>query len=276
KNESFFGLIKPIQTVDLPMFLLISTAHGRQYSCNEVSTVMNFILSAWLACPCCRQAERRQHLLKLFSLRLQPGGQLQTCSQLPDRFIHCEPWRISRDFKEDASRLAKVNRVEVLAIQHRRDIEVETSQHPAPGLFALISRGSPGHMMDGSTGHMAASESRCTAHIHIRSRPLFTDGIAEHAVLLAQKSKAHRLGQELGRALVAVLGQGDGMHAPNRMFGWDWSLFPAWTQLGLRVSDQFEGEPIWVLQGKDGFVKTRCRCCGGDALLTQALDPIVQ
>src|SRR5437016_10262678 len=71
-------------------------------------------------------------------------------SQLPDRFIHCEPWKISRDLKEDASRFAKVNRVEVLAIHHRRDIEVETSQRPAPGLFALISRRSPGHMMDGS------------------------------------------------------------------------------------------------------------------------------
>src|SRR5207237_8647344 len=191
---------------------------------------MNFILSAWLACPCCRQAERSQHLLKLFSLRLQPGGQLQTGSQLLDGLIHREAGGIGRDLKEDASRFAKVNRVEVLAIQHRRDIEVKTSQHPAPGELTLISRRSPGHMMDRSTGHMAASESRCTAHIHIGSRPLFTDGIAEHAVLLAQKSKAHRPGQELGRALVAVLGQGDGMHAPNRMFGWDWSLFPAWTQ----------------------------------------------
>src|SRR2546421_11098777 len=240
------------------------------------STVMNFIPSAWLTCPCCRQAERRQRLLNLFSLRLQPGRQLQMSSQLPDRFIHCEPWKISRDLKEDASRFAKVNRVEVLAIQHRRDIEVETSQRPAPGLFALISRRSPGHMMDGSTSYMAASQPRSTAHIHICSRSFLTDCIAEHAVLLTEKTKAQGLGQELRRALVAVLGQGDGMHAPNRMFGWDRSRFPGGTQLGLRVSDQFEGEPIRVLQGKDGFVKTRCRCCGGDALLTQALDPIVQ
>jgi hypothetical protein len=43
----------------------------------------------------------------------------------------------------------------------------------------------------------------------------------------------------------------------------------------LRVSDQFEGEPIWVLEGKDGFVKTRSWSFVGDALLAQALDPIV-
>src|SRR5947209_7539543 len=172
------------------MFLLISTAHGRQYSCDEVSTVMNFILSAWLACPCCRQAERRQHLLKLFSLRLQPGGQLQTGSQLLDGLIHREAGGIGRDLKEDASRLAKVNRVEVLAIHHRRDIEVETSQRPAPGLLALISRGSPGHMMDGSTSHMAPSQPRRTAHIPIRPRPLLTDGIAEHAVPLPDTTQA--------------------------------------------------------------------------------------
>src|SRR5947209_13881049 len=110
------------------------------------STVMNFILSAWLACLGLRQAERRQRLLNLFSLRLQPGRQLQMGSQLPDRFIHCEPWRISRDFKEDASRLAKVNRVEVLAIQHRRDIEVKTSQHPVPSELTPIGSSTRGHM----------------------------------------------------------------------------------------------------------------------------------
>src|SRR5437588_6786343 len=131
-------------------------------------------------------------------------------------------------------------------------------------------------MMDRSTSYMAASQPRSTAHIHIRSRSFLTDCIAEHAVLLTEKTKAQGLGQELGRALVAVLGQGDGMHAPNRMFGWDRSRFPGGTQLGLRVSDQFEGEPIRVLQGKDGFVKSGGRGCGEEALWIKGLDQMTR
>src|SRR2546428_4790875 len=100
------------------------------------------------------------------------------CSQLLDGLIHREAWGIGGDLKEDASRFAKVNRVEVLAIQHRRDIEVETGQDLAPGLLAFISGRSPGHMMDCSTSHMPAPQSWSTAHIHIRSQPSLTDFVA--------------------------------------------------------------------------------------------------
>ena len=60
-------------------------------------------------------------------------------SQLLDWLIHCKARGIGGDFKEDASWLAKINRVEVLAIHHRSDIEIQTSQYPAPRLLLLIS-----------------------------------------------------------------------------------------------------------------------------------------
>src|SRR5207302_5148452 len=132
-----------------------------------------------LTCTCCWQAERRQHLGQLFSLRLQPGWQLQMGSQLLDGLIYCEAGGIGRNLKEDASRFAKVNRVEVLAIQHRRDVEVETGQYLAPGLLAFISGRSPSHVMDGSISHMPAPQPWSTAHIHIRSQPSLTDFVAE-------------------------------------------------------------------------------------------------
>src|SRR2546430_14353750 len=118
-------------------------------------------------------------------------------SQLLDGLIHREAGGIGRDFEQDASRFAKVNRVEVLAIQHRRDIEVETSERPAPGLLALISGCSPGHMMDRSTSHMPAPQPRSTAHIHIRARPSLSDFVAEHVVFLAEeRSEERRVGKE--------------------------------------------------------------------------------
>lgn len=150
--------------------------------------------SAWLACPCRWQAERRQHLAQLFSIRLQPDRQLQLGSQLLNWLIHREAGRIGRNLKQDASRFAKVNRVEVLAIQHRSDIEVETSQHLAPGLLALISGRSPGYMMDRSSSHMAAPQPRSTAHIHIRSRPSLGDFVAEYIVFITDETKAQGLG----------------------------------------------------------------------------------
>ena len=43
------------------------------------------------------------------------------CSQSLYWLIYRETWEIGRDLKQNTSRFAKVNRVEVLAIQHRRD-----------------------------------------------------------------------------------------------------------------------------------------------------------
>jgi hypothetical protein len=77
----------------------------------------HLLCGLWLAYTCCRQAERRQHLVQFFSVRLQPGRQFQTGTQLLDWLIHREARRIGRDLEEDASRFAEVNRVEVLAIQ---------------------------------------------------------------------------------------------------------------------------------------------------------------
>src|SRR6266487_2227519 len=112
------------------------------------------------------------------------------CSQLLDWLIYREAWGIGRDLKQDASRFAKVNRVEVLAIHHRRDIEVETSQRPAPRLLLLISRRSPGHMMDRPSSNKSAPQPRSTADIYIRPRPPLTNVVAEHVVFRASGTKA--------------------------------------------------------------------------------------
>src|SRR6266702_3857097 len=93
------------------------------------------------------------------------------CSQLLDWLIHREAWGIGGDLKKDASRFAKVNRVEVLAIHHRSDIEVEASQSLAPRLLLLISGRSPSHVMDRSSRNQSAPKFRSTSYINIRPRP---------------------------------------------------------------------------------------------------------
>src|SRR6266702_8997292 len=92
------------------------------------------------------------------------------CSELLDWLIHREAWGIGGDLKKDASRFAKVNRVEVLAIHHRSDIEVEASQSLAPRLLLLISGRSPSHVMNRSSRNQSAPELRRTADINIRPR----------------------------------------------------------------------------------------------------------
>src|SRR6266516_6974349 len=148
------------------------------------------------------------------------------CSQLLDWLIHREAWGIGGDLKKDASRFAKVNRVEVLAIHHRSDIEVEASQSLAPRLLLLISGRSPSHVMNRSSRNQSAPELRRTADINIRPRAPLTDFEAEHIVFLAEGTKAEGLGQEFGCTLVPSLRQGDGVHASDSMFGRYWSLFP--------------------------------------------------
>src|SRR6266567_6663830 len=123
------------------------------------------------------------------------------CSQLLYWLVYREAWGIGGDLKKDASRFAKVNRVEVLAIHHRSDIEVETSQSLAPRLLLLIIRRSPCHMMDRSSGNKSAPKFRSTSYINIRPRPPPTDFEAEHIVFLAEGAKAQGLGQEFGCTL---------------------------------------------------------------------------
>src|SRR5438874_1859728 len=141
------------------------------------------------------------------------------CSQLLDWLIYREAWEIGRDLKQDASRFAKVNRVEVLAIHHRSDIEVETSQSLAPRLLLLIIGRSPCHVMDRSSRNQSAPELRSTSYINIRPRSPLTNFVAEHIVFLAQGTKAEGLGQEFGCTLVPILRQGDGVNSSDSIFG---------------------------------------------------------
>src|SRR3981081_94618 len=65
--------------------------------------------------------------------------QSQILSQLLDRLINGESRRIGRDFEENAARLTKIDRVEVLAIDHRRNGQTGRDELFSPGdLFFVI------------------------------------------------------------------------------------------------------------------------------------------
>src|SRR5262249_50437753 len=62
----------------------------------------------------------RQRLLDLRALRLEPRRQLQTRAQQLRRLVDGETRQVRGDLEEHATRLTEVDRVEILAVLHRR------------------------------------------------------------------------------------------------------------------------------------------------------------
>ena len=67
-------------------------------------------------------------------LTVPRGLEAQVVAEFLDTLIRCESRRIGRDLKENASRLAEVDRVKVSAIHHRADVVAEIGQ-----LFATLA-----------------------------------------------------------------------------------------------------------------------------------------
>ena len=53
-------------------------------------------------------------------------------AQFLNIFVQCETWRIGRDLKQHAARLAEVNRVKISSIDHRSYVVTEIDETFAP------------------------------------------------------------------------------------------------------------------------------------------------
>jgi len=70
----------------------------------------------------------RQQGLDLETPRLEPLRKLQRLTQLVERLIYCEAGRIGRDLEEHTTRHAKLDRMEVIAVDLRCHVEALCDQ----------------------------------------------------------------------------------------------------------------------------------------------------
>jgi hypothetical protein len=82
-----------------------------------------------------RHPDRRQDALDVRPAPLVAGRQLEARAELVQGLVGGEARRVGRDLEQDAAGLAEVDRVEVLPVDHGRDVEAEGGDALAP--FAL-------------------------------------------------------------------------------------------------------------------------------------------
>src|SRR5262249_20686969 len=95
-----------------------------------------------------RVRQRRQDRLDLEAQMLERGRQRETLAEVLERLVGREPGADRRDLEEDAARLAKVDRLEVEAVDDRRHGGAGRRDAFAPGRMLLDRRG-PRDVMHG-------------------------------------------------------------------------------------------------------------------------------
>src|SRR2546430_2382235 len=87
------------------------------------------------------------------AVRVAPG---RTCDPKPrglaDRLIHCESRTFGRNFEQNPARLAKVNRMKVKTIDHRRNAQTEILDLLSPFQLLLLIGTAKCDVMHGAGG----------------------------------------------------------------------------------------------------------------------------
>src|SRR5262249_2098352 len=94
----------------------------------------------------------RQHTLDLGPVLLVLRRKPQSLTQMRRRFICRKTGPFGRDFKQNAARLAKVDRVEIEAIDDRRDVEAELLDLCSPLQLLLFVRATERNVIDRAGG----------------------------------------------------------------------------------------------------------------------------
>src|SRR6266581_1857820 len=97
-----------------------------------------------------RHDDRRQYLVEALAPHLEPGRQAQHASQLLRRLVDGEARTVGRDLEQHPARLAVVDRLEVPAVDHGRDVAAGGDQLLTPRLLCVGVGGSPRDVVDGA------------------------------------------------------------------------------------------------------------------------------
>src|SRR5690348_10347679 len=82
-----------------------------------------------------RDDDRRQDLIQPVATDLEPRRKAQRRAELLRRLVHSETGAVGGDLEQHAARLAEVDRLEVPAVNDRRDVAAGGQQRTAPFLL---------------------------------------------------------------------------------------------------------------------------------------------
>src|SRR5881396_1330776 len=161
-----------------------------------------------------------------------------------------DPPGFGGELEQHSARLAKIDRVEVVPIDHRRGLEPRQRDPLAHPELRGVVGDAPRHVVDRSRSPGAAHETADRAHVHDGSGPAIADGEPPGGAVFADGTEAKRV-HEHALGVVAVLRPDrHAMKAVDRVLARDAGcLSPGGPRFGPGVADELQHQPIVVLEG---------------------------
>src|SRR5580693_1348298 len=123
-----------------------------------------------------RLGQRRQSPFDTIADRFEPGRQLQALTQFGLVDKNSRP--VCRDLEQNAARFPKINRAEILAIDHARDAKTGFGEFRSPLKLLRFARDTPCDVMHGSRAHAARLDTRHRDDVQRRPGQIETASVA--------------------------------------------------------------------------------------------------
>src|SRR5260370_2525937 len=212
----------------------------------------------------------RQDGLDLGAVSLVLSRQHEALPELGDRLVYGKAGWVGGELEHPAPRLAKIDRVEVVPIDHRRGVEPRLCDQLTHLELHAVVGDTPGHVVDRPRAASAVHEAAYRAHVHDGSRPAVAGGQAPGGAVLMHRTEAEGVHEHPFGGVPLVRPDGHAVKAVDRVLARNaGGRSPGGPRLGAEVADDFEHQPI-VVPERDHLPG---RPLVPDAVTHQPLDP---
>src|ERR1700730_567011 len=199
-------------------------------------------------CRSGRYDDGRKVELQVFPPSLVLGRQLQRRAERLGRLVHRESRLVVGDLEQYATGLAEIDRAEILALDHGRDVAPGLDQNVTPVQLMRIVGGTPRHVMDRPHRLLAHRSLGRVEHIEHRCRATGPGFEARAIAVASDLAEAHGLGEKAGGGEVRLFAQCDRMEAADLVMGIDRTVRPGLPSLVRRVTHQLDLDAIEILE----------------------------
>ncbi len=188
--------------------------------------------------------------------------------------VHGEAGRVGRDLEEHAAGLSEVDRMEVLSVENRGDVEAPSLGLTAPGLLRLVVRRPPCDVVRRPDRGLPRRPVGYPYDVHEALAP--GRGVPGAAVLLPDLLEAQEAREEVLRPVGRGFEEGDAGDLAYRVLLGDGAPRPPGGGCSVQSwpRDDLDSEPVRVLEGEDGLVEAARGGSEADAVLDEALRPV--
>src|SRR5580658_8459183 len=220
------------------------------------------------------ESDRSEFLFDKGAPRFQPLWNAKLFAQRFDRLVKTKSWRISCQFEKHAPRLAKVYRMEIGSIQHRRHMQVFRDLF-APLVLRGIVLGAKRDVMDGSCSGATVFRSRIDDHIDMIPECMTWRSETQPVTLPPDFIKAQQV-QNRASFVPFLLQQCHTEKTSDRMFRWNRRKTGGVCGGGVSMGDDFNLHAVRIGKGQHLLFETPSGLLHEHALISQPLQPVLE